>query len=108
MQEWKLGSKNDQDWRIECGRAWKISVSIPLRRVTVSRTMWAEDPAAIQKHLASQTKIMISGGLVPTMGKAIRVGLMGRTATDEMVDRVLEGVAQALGKPSPQPKAGEG
>jgi alanine-glyoxylate transaminase/serine-glyoxylate transaminase/serine-pyruvate transaminase len=56
---------------------------------------WADDPAAIQKHLLDKG-IMISGGLKPTDGKAIRVGLMGRTATDEMVDRVLEGVAEAL------------
>jgi len=56
---------------------------------------WAEDPAAIQKHLLGKG-IMISGGLTPTHGKAIRVGLMGATATDEMVDRVLEGVAEAL------------
>ena len=56
---------------------------------------WADDPAAIQKHLLDKG-IMISGGLTPTHGKAIRVGLMGATATDEMVDRVLEGVAEAL------------
>jgi alanine-glyoxylate transaminase / serine-glyoxylate transaminase / serine-pyruvate transaminase len=58
--------------------------------------MWAPDPAAIQKHLAERG-IMISGGLHPTMGKAIRVGLMGRTATEAMVDRVIAGVAEALG-----------
>ena len=58
---------------------------------------WADDPAAIQKHLLDQG-IMISGGLTPTQGKAIRVGLMGRTATDEMVDRVLEGVGEALSR----------
>ncbi len=45
--------------------------------------------------------IMISGGLQPTFGKAIRVGLMGRTATTEMVDRVLEGVAASLGSDVP-------
>lgn len=57
--------------------------------------MWADDPAAIQKHLLSKG-IMISGGLDPTMGTAIRIGLMGRTATEEMVERVLEGVREAL------------
>ena len=56
---------------------------------------WADDPSAIQKHLLDMG-IMISGGLTPTHGKAIRVGLMGRTATPEMVDRVLDGVAEAL------------
>ncbi|MGH2819931.1 MAG: pyridoxal-phosphate-dependent aminotransferase family protein [Actinomycetota bacterium] len=58
---------------------------------------WADDPAALQKHLLEQEGIMISGGLDPTMGKAIRVGLMGRTATEEMVERVLSGIRTALG-----------
>lgn len=56
---------------------------------------WADDPAAIQKHLLDNG-LMISGGLDPTMGRAIRVGLMGRTATPEMVDRVLSLVKEAL------------
>lgn len=56
---------------------------------------WADDPSKLQGALLERG-IMISGGLQPTFGKAIRVGLMGRTATPEMVDRVLEGVAGAL------------
>ena len=56
---------------------------------------WADDPASIQKHVLANG-IMISGGLDPTMGKAIRVGLMGRTATAEMVDRVLSLVEEAI------------
>lgn len=58
--------------------------------------MWADDPTRIQKHLLEQEGIMISGGLTPTMGKAIRIGLMGRTATTEMVDKVIAGVGAAL------------
>lgn len=58
---------------------------------------WTDDPAAIIKHLLENEKIMVSGGLDPTMGKAIRVGLMGRTASDAMVDRVLAGTKAALG-----------
>ena len=57
---------------------------------------WADDPAAILKSLLENEGIMISGGLNPTMGKAIRIGLMGRTATNEMVDRVLAAVKSAL------------
>jgi alanine-glyoxylate transaminase / serine-glyoxylate transaminase / serine-pyruvate transaminase len=57
--------------------------------------MWAEDPTSIQRSLLSEG-IMISGGLDPTMGRAIRVGLMGKTATEEMVDRVVAGVDRAL------------
>lgn len=56
---------------------------------------WADDPASIQKHLLDNG-LMISGGLDPTMGKAIRVGLMGRTATIQMVDRVVGLVKEAL------------
>jgi alanine-glyoxylate transaminase/serine-glyoxylate transaminase/serine-pyruvate transaminase len=56
---------------------------------------WADDPAAIQKHCLEHG-IMISGGLTPTAGKAIRVGLMGRCATDDHVDRVLKLIGESL------------
>jgi alanine-glyoxylate transaminase/serine-glyoxylate transaminase/serine-pyruvate transaminase len=58
---------------------------------------WAEDPDAIIQRLLADG-IMISGGLPPIAGEAIRVGLMGRTATYEMVDRVIEGAAAAIGR----------
>lgn len=58
--------------------------------------MWCDDPLSVQKHLLDTTGIMVSGGLTPTHGKAIRVGLMGRNANEAMVDRVIEGVGQAL------------
>ena len=70
-------------------------VPVPGAEANLVVAAWADDPAAIQKHLLEQG-IMISGGLTPTQGKAIRVGLMGRTATSEMVDRVLEGVSEAI------------
>ena len=58
--------------------------------------MWCDDPAPVQKYLLDTAGIMISGGLTPTHGKAIRVGLMGRNANESMVDRVIEGVSKAL------------
>jgi aspartate aminotransferase-like enzyme len=58
--------------------------------------MWADEPAAIQKHLIDNHGVMISGGLTPTHGKAIRVGLMGKNATTDMVDRVVAGVTEVL------------
>jgi len=60
---------------------------------------WCEDPAPILTHLLKEEHLMISGGLPPTQGRAIRVGLMGRTATEEMVERVLQGIESALTKP---------
>ena len=66
---------------------------------------WADDPAGIQQYLLKEEGIMISGGLVPTLGKAIRVGLMGRTATAETVDRLLAGVERALKLVPQKPEA---
>lgn len=56
---------------------------------------WADDPNRIIGHLL-QNGIQISAGLEPTTGKVIRIGLMGGTATEEMVERVLGLVAESL------------
>ncbi|MGH2695100.1 MAG: pyridoxal-phosphate-dependent aminotransferase family protein, partial [Actinomycetota bacterium] len=66
---------------------------------------WTDQSAAIQKYLLEKENIMISGGLTPMLGKTIRVGLMGRTATEEMVDRVLRGIAGALDATRGAPEA---
>lgn len=57
---------------------------------------WCDQPVAIARHVLEHEGIMISGGLTPTQGKAIRVGLMGRTATSDMVDRVIKAIGAAL------------
>ena len=54
----------------------------------------ADDAPEIQKHLLTQG-IQISGGLAPLAGRSLRIGLMGRTATEDMVDRVLDAIARA-------------
>jgi alanine-glyoxylate transaminase/serine-glyoxylate transaminase/serine-pyruvate transaminase len=41
-------------------------------------------------------RVEISGGLGPTVGKVIRVGLMGPNATMENVDLVLKVLREAL------------
>lgn len=56
---------------------------------------WADDPNKIIGHLL-ENGIQISGGLEPTAGKAIRVGLMGRNANSEMVDKALGLIAESL------------
>lgn len=60
---------------------------------------WAPDPATLIGHVAEHG-IMISGGLDPTMGRAIRVGLMGRNATEDKVDRLLDIIAGYLARRS--------
>ena len=56
---------------------------------------WSDDPNKIIGHLLANG-IQISAGLEPTAGKCIRIGLMGGTATDDMVDKVLGLVSEAL------------
>jgi len=72
------------------------SVAQPGYGANLVVAMWAEEPLPILGHLLKNHSLMISGGLPPLQGKSIRVGLMGRTATDGMVDRVLEGVAEVV------------
>ena len=55
---------------------------------------YTDDAAAIVASVLTQG-IQISGGLAPLAGKTIRIGLMGRTATGTMVDRVLDAIARA-------------
>lgn len=54
----------------------------------------ADDAPEIIKRLLAEG-IQISGGLAPLAGRSIRIGLMGRTATEAMVDRVLDAIARA-------------
>lgn len=56
---------------------------------------WSDNPNKIIGHLLGNG-IQISAGLEPTTGKVIRVGLMGATATDEMVERLVGLVADSL------------
>lgn len=56
--------------------------------------MREERAAEMVAHVLSQG-IQISGGLAPLAGKTIRVGLMGRTATEAMVERVADALTLA-------------
>lgn len=49
---------------------------------------WADRPEELADHIERATEIMIAQGLGPTGGRAIRVGLVGRTATESMVERL--------------------
>ena len=70
----------------------------PVARADVQANMivaaYAEDAATIVPFVLGEG-IQISGGLAPLAGRTIRVGLMGRTATEEMVDRVVDSIARA-------------
>lgn len=49
-------------------------------------------PEAVAGRVA-RAGVQIARGLGPTAGRAVRVGLLGRTATDPMVDRLLAALA---------------
>jgi alanine-glyoxylate transaminase/serine-glyoxylate transaminase/serine-pyruvate transaminase len=54
------------------------------------------DEAALRKALLEQYGIEIGAGLGPMAGKAIRIGLMGHTATQRNVDLVLAALGELL------------
>ncbi|HEV3472711.1 MAG TPA: aminotransferase class V-fold PLP-dependent enzyme [Actinomycetota bacterium] len=56
---------------------------------------YVEDPVTVVKHLLG-VGIMISGGLAPLTGEVIRIGLMGRTANEAMIERVLAELKKTL------------
>jgi alanine-glyoxylate transaminase/serine-glyoxylate transaminase/serine-pyruvate transaminase len=96
LEAW-VGRRADLAKRVREGLADLGLPPVPQAGVEANLVVaaWADDPVKIQTYLLERG-LMISGGLVPTHGKAIRVGLMGRSATDAMVDRVLTLVGEAL------------
>lgn len=69
------------------------SVPAPGFGASLVVAMWADDPAAVQQHLATRG-LLVAGGLAPLAGRTFRVGLIGRTATDAAVDKLLEAIAE--------------
>jgi alanine-glyoxylate transaminase/serine-glyoxylate transaminase/serine-pyruvate transaminase len=54
------------------------------------------DEAAVRRRLLREEKIEIGGGLGPLAGKIWRIGLMGHTARQENVERLLSALRRAL------------
>jgi aspartate aminotransferase-like enzyme len=70
----------------------------PVARTDVQANMivaaYADDATDIVPFVLREG-IQVSGGLAPLAGNTIRVGLMGRTANEQMVDRVVDAIARA-------------
>jgi alanine-glyoxylate transaminase/serine-glyoxylate transaminase/serine-pyruvate transaminase len=56
------------------------------------------DEAAVRSRLRKEFRIEIGAGLGPLAGKIWRIGLMGHTAREENVDRLLEALGRSLAK----------
>ena len=54
------------------------------------------DEAAVRSRLRSEFKIEIGAGLGPLAGKIWRIGLMGHTAREENVDRLVQALKASL------------
>ncbi|HEX9774194.1 MAG TPA: aminotransferase class V-fold PLP-dependent enzyme [Actinomycetota bacterium] len=54
----------------------------------------AEDAGEILAHVLRQG-IQLSGGLPPLAGASLRIGLLGKAASEQMVDRVVDAIARA-------------
>ena len=62
----------------------------------------------LRAYLVAEWQIMIAGGLEDLSGKIVRVGHMGKAATSDYVERLLDGVEAYLrlkGYAVPQRKA---
>lgn len=56
---------------------------------------YAQDPSEIVEGVLARG-VMIAGGLPPLAGKAIRLGVMGKTATEEMIEHTLGLIAEVM------------
>ena len=54
------------------------------------------DDAAVRKHLLQHFNIEIGAGLGPLAGKVFRIGLMGTSSSQELVDLLLGALEQAV------------
>ena len=58
------------------------------------------DDAAVRKHLLHEFNIEIGAGLGPLAGKVFRIGLMGTSSSQELVDLLTGALEQALNEAS--------
>ena len=58
------------------------------------------DDAAVRKHLLQNFNIEIGAGLGPLAGKVFRIGLMGASSSQELVDLLSRALEQALNEAS--------
>lgn len=54
------------------------------------------DPLKITTYAMKKYKFEVAGGLGPTMGKIFRIGLMGNNATDDLVDKTVDVIIEAI------------
>jgi alanine-glyoxylate transaminase/serine-glyoxylate transaminase/serine-pyruvate transaminase len=64
-------------------------VAAPGFQASLVVAAWAEEPDRLADRVLRDAGIMIGRGLGPTDGRAVRIGLVGRNATERMVDRLL-------------------
>ena len=56
----------------------------------------AVDPVKVAGFAMNKYKFEIAGGLGPTVGKVFRIGLMGINCTNELVDKTIEIILEAI------------
>ncbi|MDR2820445.1 MAG: alanine--glyoxylate aminotransferase family protein [Desulfovibrio sp.] len=56
------------------------------------------DEAALRKNLRVKHKIELGGGLGPLAGKVLRIGVMGETAREKYVQRLLDALKEETGR----------
>ena len=82
----------------ELGLSLLVAPPARLPMLNAVRVPEGVDEAGVRTRLRSEFKIEIGAGLGPLAGKIWRIGLMGHTAREENVDRLLEALRAILGK----------
>ena len=54
------------------------------------------DPVKVSSFAMQKYKFEIAGGLGPTFGKVFRIGLMGCNATEDLVDKTIKIITEAI------------
>jgi alanine-glyoxylate transaminase/serine-glyoxylate transaminase/serine-pyruvate transaminase len=82
----------------QLGLSLLVAPSARLPMLNAVRVPEGVDEAAVRSRLRSEFKIEIGAGLGPLAGKIWRIGLMGHTAREENVDRLLRALGTILGR----------
>lgn len=64
--------------------------------VTSIRVPDRVDAFKVSSYAMQKYKVEIGGGLGPTFGKIFRIGLMGNNATEQLVDRTVGLILEAI------------
>lgn len=80
-------------------RGFRMFIDDPKQRVpsvTSVKVPNGVDAFKVSSYIMQKYKVEIGGGLGPTVGQIFRIGLMGANAINELVDRTVDMIVEAV------------